>query len=770
MSTPSSGPDLPFPHTPSASVAGRTLADSHHQWREDPERLPSDPPNIVIFMSDDAGFSAPECFGGPIHMPTMERLANRGLRFNRFHTTAICSPTRAALLTGRNHHAVGFGQISELASDFDGYVGEIPQSASTIAQVLSSHGYDTGAFGKWHNTPITHITPTGPFDLWPTGLGFRYFYGFLAGETSQYEPRLFENTNPVEPPATAAEGYHLTEDMAEKAISFIRNNRALNPDRPMFIYFAPGAVHGPHQVAREWADKYAGRFDDGWEALREETFRRQKATGWLPEDAELTPIDPTMQKWEDVPEEQQAFQIRLMEVFAGVLEHTDVQYGKVVDEFEAQGLLDNTLIFYIHSDNGASAEGMFGTIAELLTHNGIDYPVEEQIRVLESEYGGLEALGTDLVDSMYHHGWAWATDTPLRSTKLVAAHFGGTRTPMVVSWPKKVNPDPTPREQFHHVIDVAATIYEALGIEPPKSFNGFEQTPLDGDSMVPLFDDPQAETGKHTQYFEVMGSRGVYHDGWFAGAFGPRRPWVADMSGLIGWNPDEDVWELYRVADDYSQAKDLAEEMPEKLRELQDMFMVQAAKNKALPIGGGLYTAVYHPEEMRASTLTEWTLHEGQTRIAESLAPKFTSGFSTLATIGLESPEAASGVLFCVGGIGGGFTVYMDDGYLKAEYNLLAVERYKVSSVERVPAGEHQLEIELKYEERAAQAPATITLTVDGSTVGQGRVERSAQLGFTASETFDIGVDLGSPVALDYHDRAPFAFNGKIHRAHFKYI
>ncbi|MFV1963578.1 MAG: sulfatase-like hydrolase/transferase, partial [Acidimicrobiia bacterium] len=371
MSTTSSGPNLPFPQTPSASVTGLTLADSQHHWRRDPDRLPENPPNIVIFMSDDAGFSAPECFGGPVHMPTVARLADSGVSYNRFHTTAICSPTRAALLTGRNHHAVGYGQISEFASDFDGYIGVIPRSAATIAQVLSAYGYDTGAFGKWHNTPITDMTLTGPFDQWPTGLGFRYFYGFMAGETSQYEPRLFENTNPVEPPATAEEGYHLTEDMADKATQFIRNNRSLNPDRPMFIYFTPGAVHGPHHVHKEWADKYAGKFDDGWEALREETFRRQKEAGWIPDDAELTPIDPTMQRWDDVPEEQRAFQTRLMEVYAGFLEHTDAQYGRVVDELEASGLLDNTLIFYIHSDNGASAEGMFGTIAELLAQNGV---------------------------------------------------------------------------------------------------------------------------------------------------------------------------------------------------------------------------------------------------------------------------------------------------------------------------------------------------------------------------------------------------------------
>ena len=769
MSTPSSGPSLPFPQTPSASNAGRTLADSQHQWRRDPDRLGEDPPNVVIFMSDDSGFSTPECFGGPVHMPTMERLANSGIKYNRFHTTAMCSPTRAALLTGRNHHAVGFGQISEFASDFDGYVGEIPRSAATIAQVLSSYGYDTGAFGKWHNTPTTHVTPTGPFDLWPTSLGFRYFYGFMAGETSQYEPRLFENTTPIEPPSTPEEGYHLTEDMADKTIGFIRNNRALNPDRPMFIYFAPGATHGPHHVAKEWSDKYAGKFDGGWEELRAETFRRQKEAGFIPDDAELTPIDPTMQKWDDVPEEQRAFQTRLMEIYAGFLEHTDTQYGKVVDELEAQGLLDNTLIFYIHSDNGASAEGLYGTIAELLTQNGIDYPVEKQIEVLDSDYGGLDALGTPLVDNMYHHGWAWATDTPFRSTKLIAAHFGGTRTPMVVSWPKVVEPDAAPRGQFHHVVDVAATVYDVLGVEAPYAFNGFEQDPLNGVSMAPSFNDGAADTGQRTQYFEIMGSRGVYHDGWFAGAFGPRRPWVADLSGLIGWDPDEDVWELYNLEEDYSQANDLSEEMAGKLRELQDMFMVQAARNNVLPIGGGLYM-VYHPEESRSSLRTEWTLYEGQTRIAEAMGPRFTSGFSTLATFDVTISDDTSGVLYCVGGIAGGFTGYMDDGFLKAEYNMLGVERYKATSAERIGAGAHQLEVELMYDERKPQASATITLRVDGTEVGSGRVERSVPGGFTASETFDIGVDLGSPVALDYHDRAPFAFEGSIEKAHIKYI
>lgn len=764
------GSILPFPQTRSASTAGRTLAESRHRWRRDPQRLPENAPNIVIFMTDDSGFSNSECFGGPVHMPTMARLHEGGIAYNRFHTTAMCSPTRAALLTGRNHHHVGYGQIAEFASDFDGYIGEIPRQTATIPQVLAEYGYNTAAFGKWHNTPITHLTPAGPFDQYPTGLGFRHFYGFIAGETSQYEPRLWENTNPIEPPGGAEEGYHLSEDMADQAIRYIRSNRALTPDKPLFIWFTPGAVHGPHHVPQEWADKYKGKFDQGWEALREETFQRQKELGWIPESAELTPIDPTMQKWEEIPAEQRAFQSRLMEIYAGFLEHTDVQYGKVVDELAAQGLLENTLIFYIGSDNGASAEGMNGTISELLAQNGVVTTIDEHIEALERDYGGMDALGGPLLDSMYHHGWAWAGDTPYKSTKLVAAHFGGTRTPLVVHWPHGIQADQTPRDQFHHVIDIAPTIYEILGITPPVLYNGVQQDDMDGSSMVYSFAAADAPEQKAPQYFEILGSRGVYADGWFAGAFGPNRPWVDDRSWLFGWDPDEDVWELYNLKEDFSQAHDLAEAMPEKLQAMRLRFLMEATRNKVLPIGGAFYTAGYHPEELRASPLQEWTFFAGQTRIAESLAPKFTSGFSSLATLTLDVPEHAEGVLYCVGGIAGGFTVFMDRGYLHAEYNMLALNRYKCRSASPVPAGKTTVEVELKYDARKAQAPATITLRVNDSDVGQGRVERSVQAVFTASETFDVGMDLGSPVALDYHERAPFAFNGTIEKINIKYI
>ena len=768
MTTQPLGPTLPFPPTPSASTVGRTLDESEHHWRRTPRRIPDDAPHIVIFLTDDSGFSNLETFGGPVHSPTMTRLHDRGVAYNRFHTTAMCSPTRASLLTGRNHHRVGAGIIAEFANDFDGYIGEIPRSSATMARVLTDYGYDTAAFGKWHNTPITALTPAGPFDQYPTGLGFNYFYGFIAGETSQYEPRLWENTNHVEPART--DDYHLTEDMAQKAIDYVRTNRALNPDKPLFLYFAPGAVHGPHQVPAEWADKYTGQFDEGWEALREQTFQRQKELGWIPQETALPPLQPNMQPWDEVPEEQRAFQTRLMEVYAGFFEHTDTQYGKIVDELEAQGILDNTLIFYIGSDNGASAEGQAGTISELLAQNLIDVSVDDQIEVLERDYGGLSALGSPMLESMYHHGWAWAGDTPFKSTKLAAAHFGGTRTPMVVSWPQRIKPDATPRSQFHHVNDVAATVYDVLGIDPPYAVDGFEQDPLDGVSMAYSFDDASAEGQKTVQYFDIYGSRGVYQDGWFACAFGPREPWNRTGANIAEWNPDEDQWELYDLTEDFSQANDLADAMPKKLQAMKDTFTMQATENKVFPIGGAFYTSALHPEEIRSSTLTEWTFFSGQTRIPESMAPKFVSGFSTRTVIHAAVPAGASGVLFCVGGLAGGFTVYMDEGALCAEYNTLGVYRYKARSQGPIAAGDVTIEVDLAYAEQRPKAPATLSLRVDGKEVAQTQVEISVPAGFTASETFDIGIDLGSPVSLDYHDPAPFAFNGKIQRVHVKYM
>jgi arylsulfatase A-like enzyme len=465
--TPDDGSVLPFPPTPSASVAGPTLQESKHQRRIEPNRLPADAPNILIVLLDDVGFGLADTYGGPIHTPTLSRIAGEGISYNAFHTTAICSPTRAALLTGRNHQRVGSGTIAERAVDWDGYTGVIPRTSATLAKVLGEYGYKTAAFGKWHNTPATETTAMGPFTLWPTGegIGFDYFYGFLAGETSQWEPRLVENLNAIEPPHD--ETYHLSEDMAEKAIAWMRRHRAFAPDKPFFMYWAPGAGHGPHHVAKAWADKYKGQFDDGWDRLRERTFERQKALGWIPADAKLTPRAESMVAWDSIPEAERPFQRRLMEVFGGFVEHVDTQLGKVVDELDRLGIRDNTIVMYIFGDNGSSAEGQNGTISELLAQNQIPNTIDQHLKALEG-LGGLDALGGPKMDNMYHAGWAWAGSTPFQNTKLIASHFGGTRNPMAISWPKGIQPDKTPRSQFHHVNDIAPTIYEILGITPPE--------------------------------------------------------------------------------------------------------------------------------------------------------------------------------------------------------------------------------------------------------------------------------------------------------------
>ena len=760
--------ELPFPEPGSASVAGKTLADSKHQWRKEEQHLPEDAPNIVIFMTDDAGFANPSTFGGPINTPTLDRLAASGISYNAFHTTAMCSPTRAALLTGRNHHRVGAGQIAELASDWDGYVGKIPKSTATFPQVLSDYGYNTAAFGKWHNTPVTDLTPLGPFDRYPTGLGFDYFYGFIAGETSQYEPVLFENTNPISPPHDPK--YHLTEDLAEKAIRWMRTSKTLNPDKPFLVYFTPGAVHGPHHIFKEWADKYDGKFDEGWEALRKMTFEKQKEMGWIPKDAVLNPLAKGMQKWSDVPKSQREFQTRLMEIFAGFLEHTDTQYGKIIDELEREGELDNTLVIYILSDNGPSAEGMNGTISELLAQNAMPSTIEQQLEVLQKSYGGIDALGGPKLDIMYHHGWAYSGSAPFQGTKLVAAHIGGTRTPLVISWPKKIKHDGIVRTQFHHVNDIAATLYELLGIKPPKVVNGVKQQPLDGVSMVYSFEHPEAKTTKKTQYFEILGSRGIYHQGWFAGTFGPRAPWSTDITGLLNWEPEKDIWELYNLDQDYSQSKNLAAENPKKLAELKKLFDKEAKANLVYPIGASLYTAFFNNAELPSSPLKEWSFYAGQDRIPESMAPKFTSGRSTRAVIDAEIGKDAQGVLFAVGGISSGFTVYMDKGFLKAEYNAMTLNRYKIASKAPIPTGKVKIEVLTQYDTMERLAPATVTLSVNGKEVAKGRIDRSVPGVHTASETFDIGKDLGSPVALDYMSRAPFVFNGKIEKVHIGYI
>ena len=555
---------LPFPPTPSASTAGLTMQDSTYKKRVEPKRLAEGAPNILIILMDDVGPGTPSTYGGEINTPTLDRVAKMGISFNRFHSTAMCSPTRAALLTGRNHTFVGNGQISAIANDFDGFSGIIPKSSATVAEVLKDYGYNTGAWGKWHNTPEEQITSKGPFDYWPTGYGFEYFYGFLAGEASQYEPTLTRNTTQVT--EEKPKGYHLTDDIATDAIQWLREQKAYAPDKPFFMYWAPGASHGPHQIMKEWADKYKGKFDDGWDKYRERIFARAKAKGWIPQNAQLTPRPASMASWDSIPEAEKPFQRRLMEVFAGFTEHADYNAGRVIDEIERQGKLDNTLIFYIWGDNGSSSEGLNGTISEQLAQNGIPTKISQHIEALK-ELGGLDALGGPKTDNMYHAGWAWAGSTPYQGTKLMGAYFGGIRQPMAVAWPNRIKADPTPRPQFHHVIDIVPTIYELTKITPPRVVNGFEQDPIDGVSMVYTFGDPKAPGTRKTQFFDIMASRGIYHDGWFASAPGPREPWVGGMpKGIKEWSPLTDKWELYNIDEDWSQANDLAASNPAEAR------------------------------------------------------------------------------------------------------------------------------------------------------------------------------------------------------------
>ena len=764
------GAILPFPPTPSASEAGVTIESSTYQKRIEPKRLTEEAPNILLILIDDVGAATPSTYGGEIQTPTLDRLADQGISYNRFHSTAMCSPTRASLLTGRNHTRVGNGQIAAIANDFDGFSGIIPKSSATMAEVLKAYGYNTGAWGKWHNTPEEQITSKGPFEYWPTGHGFEYFYGFLAGEASQYEPTMVRNTSYVERPKTSGgnDHYHLSEDIADDAIFWMREQKAYAPDKPWFIYWAPGASHGPHQVMKEWADKYKGKFDDGWDKYRERVFANQKKLGWIPNNAGLTPRPATMASWDSIPEDEKPFQRRLMEVFAGFTEHVDAQVGRLIDEIEAQGELDNTLILYIWGDNGSSSEGLYGTISEQLAQNGIPTKISEHLSALE-ELGGLDALGSDKTDNMYHAGWAWAGSTPYQGTKLQGAYFGGTRQPMAVSWPKAIKADKTPRPQFHHVNDIVPTVYEILGITPPQVVNGFHQDSFDGVSLAYTFADPVAKGRKSTQFFDIMASRGIYHDGWFASARGPREPWVGGIpAGIREWSPLTDTWELYDLEEDWSQANDLAAAKPAKLAELKALFLTESAKNLNLPIGGGLWsTALYHPEDAPSSPLTEWTFDHPLTGMPESAAPKL-GKVSSLVTMDVDVPEKANGVLYALAGFSGGLTCYIKDNVLIYEFNLFTVRRTKIRASKPLPAGKARIEIESELVDKIG-GPIDVRLKVNGETVGEGRVPNGMSLHFTSNATFDIGTDLDSPVSLDYYEEAPFSFNGIIGQTHIIY-
>ena len=757
--TPDDGSVLPFPPTPmSASVAKPRLQDSTMKWPAQPQRLAKDAPNILIVLLDDIGFGVADTFGGEVHTPTLTKLANEGLRYNAFHTTAICSPTRAALLTGRNHTRVGSGTIAERAVAFDGYTSVMPKEAATVAEVLHHYGYATSAFGKWHNTPATETTAIGPKDRWPNGYGFDYFYGFLAGETSQWEPRLVENYNTVEPPHDDPK-YHLTEDMVNKALAWIDDRQSYAPDKPFLMYWAPGAVHGPHHIFPAWADKYKGKFDDGWDAYRERVHKRQLEMGIIPPGTKLTARDETMAAWADIPENQRAFQRRGMELFAGFVEHTDVQVGRIVDGLEQRGLRENTLILYIVGDNGSSSEGQQGSISELLAQNNIANTVDQQLAALE-KLGGLPALGSPKTDNMYHAGWAWAGCTPFRSTKLVAAHFGGTRNPLVISWPKGIKPDKTVRPQFTHCADVVPTIYNILGITPPKTVNGLDQMKIDGHSFAATFDQPDAPATNTEQFFDNNGSRAIYKDGWMACAFGPFYPWntPASLPRLAKWDSATDEWELYNVKEDFSQANDLAASNPAKLAELQKKFLALAEDNQAFPIGAGNWLRL-RPQDRVSTPYRSWTFTENTRRMPEFTAPGL-GRESNVIEIEMECGDSASGVLYALGGSGGGLALYMDKGHLVYLYNMMIIEQYEALGEQPLAAGKHKIVIDTTI--AGPGKSGTVVITVDGKETGKAELKRTVPAAFTASESLDIGVDLGSTVADAYAERRPFKFSGKI--------
>jgi arylsulfatase len=710
-----------------------------------PLRPPAGAPNVLVILLDDVGFGAASAFGGPCHTPTAERLAQRGLAYSRFHTAALCAPTRQALLTGRNHHAVGMGAITEIATSAPGYTSVRPKSAAPLAEVLRLNGYTTAQFGKCHEVPVWQTSPVGPFDAWPTGGGgFEHFFGFLGGETNQYAPALYEGTTPIEPDRAADEGYHFTEDMTDRSIAWVRQLTALTPDRPFFMYFAPGATHAPHHVPLEWAERYRGQFDDGWDALRERTFAQQQRLGIVPEDAELTERHDEIPAWDDMPNELKPVLARQMEVYAAFLEHTDHHIGRLIDAIDELGALDNTLVFYIIGDNGASAEGHInGSFNEYLFFNGA--AAMETPEFLASR---IDQLGTPEAYNHFSVGWAHAMDTPYQWTKQVASHWGGTRNGMIVHWPKGIAAQGEVRHQFHHVIDIAPTILEAAGLPHPTHVNGIPQAPLHGESMHYAFDDGDAQERHTTQYFEIGGNRGVYHEGWTA-VTKHATPWVA-MGELPAFV--DDVWELY-APDDWTQANDLSEQMPDKLRELQELFLVEARKYNVLPLDDRRVERFNAQIAGRPELVSGRTqiLFGGMGRLTEATVLS-TKNVSHAIAADVEVPDGgASGVIVSQGGAFGGWSLYVrGDGVPVYCYNLLGMQSTKVAGIEPLTPGARRVTMVFDYDGGGPGMGGTISLLVDGIEVGTGRLERTVPLVFSLDETCDVGRDGGLPVSDDY--------------------
>jgi arylsulfatase A-like enzyme len=716
-------------------------------------RPPDGAPNVLIVLIDDVGFAASSAFGGPVRTPTAERVAARGLKYDRFHTTALCSPTRAALLSGRNHHSVGMGGITEIATSAPGYSSLRPNTAAPIAETLKLNGYSTAQFGKCHEVPVWQTSPMGPFDNWPTGSGFQHFYGFIGGETNQYAPAIYRDTVPVEPERTAAEGYHFTEDMTDQAIDWIRQQKALMADKPFFVYFAPGATHAPHHVPTEWSDRYRGEFDDGWDALRERTLARQKELGVIPADAELTARPAEIPAWDEMPGELRPVLARQMEVYAGFLEHTDHHVGRLLDSLEDLGVLADTLVYYIIGDNGASAEGTpTGCFNELVILNGAF-----GLETTEFMVSRIDQFGTPEAYNHYAVGWAHAMDTPYQWTKQVASHWGGTRNGTIVSWPNGIEAQGQVRHQFHHVIDVAPTILEAAGLPEPISVNGVQQKPIEGVSMRYSFDDGDASDRRTTQYFEMFCNRGIYHDGWTA-VTRHSTPWVATAMPAF----DDDVWELY-APDDWTQAHDLAAEQPDRLRDLQRRFLIEAGKYQVLPLDDRRFER-FDPGMAGRPQLIQGTsqvLFGRMGRLSEnSLLSTKSKSYSVTASVSIPE-RGAHGTIVAQGGAFGGWSLYCVDGRPAHCYNLFGLQRTKIVGPDALTPGDHQLRVEFAYDGGGIGKGGRFALYVDGTSVAEGRVEATVPVVFSADETADVGNDTGTPVTDDLPE-GQAAFTGRI--------
>lgn len=730
---------LPEPQIPTSEFAGRVAADTQARWPKSPQ-APKGAPNVILILTDDVGYGATTAYGGPIPTPNFDALGQRGLRYTGYNNSAICSATRAALLTGRNEHRVGMGTVTNAPTGYEGYTSVMPKSAGTIAEILKQNGYMTAAIGKWHLVPEWEESQVGPFDRWPTQQGFDYYYGFIGADTDQFAPSLMNGTTPVEPPHDDPT-YILDKDLADRAVTWIDQRRQLAPDKPFFMYYATGSNHAPHQAPPEWLAKFRGKFDQGWDAMREESFARQKKMGIVPSDAKLTPRPPFIPAWSSLSPDQKRVFSRQMEAYAAQLSYADAQIGRVFDHLKAEGQLDNTMIIFVQGDNGASGEGaQQGSLYEQAFINQYAEPFEDLLQNID-KIGGPETY------SNYPTGWGWAMNTPFQYYKQTASHFGGLRDGMIISWPQKIKDVGTLRPQFHYVTDIVPTILEATGVGAPTVLNGAQQMPIDGISMAYTYTAPKVPSRRRTQVFEVMQNLGIYHDGWWAGTTPTNAPWEFFKS--VGTSdPNDRNWELYHIAEDYSQSKDLAKSNPKKLLEMQQIFWAEAARNKILPIHSATEGAAGVPT-MRGNR-TSFTFKPGLTRVPPRAAPE-TIGHSYSITADMTLKDAQTeGVIVTHGGKFGGYALYLDGGVPVFHYNAIGQRQYQVRGGQAITAGNHKLKAVFKSDEPKGGSGGTMTLFVDGKQVGSGRIDATLFARISLYEGFDVGQDTISPVNKDY--------------------